>query len=57
VRYDPQRHIWAALSVTEVRSLFTGRPVRWWLSCGLAIDHWQGTASRHRGDIDISILR
>lgn len=57
VRYDPHRHIWAALSVAEVRSLFTGGPARWWLSGGWAIDHWLGRPSRAHGDIDVSTLR
>ncbi|MGK5742717.1 nucleotidyltransferase domain-containing protein [Micromonospora sp. URMC 103] len=57
MRYDPQRHIWSALSVGEVRSLFPGCPARWWLSGGWAIDHWLETTSRHHGDIDVSTLR
>ncbi|MFC0506404.1 nucleotidyltransferase domain-containing protein [Micromonospora costi] len=57
MRYDPQRHIWSALSVTEARSLLTGLPTRWWLSGGWAIDQWLGFESRHHGDIDVSTLR
>ncbi|SCG38409.1 nucleotidyltransferase domain-containing protein [Micromonospora inositola] len=57
MRYDPRRHVWAAFSVADVRSLFGGCPARWWLSGGWAIDHWLGAVSRRHGDIDVSSLR
>ncbi|MEV4828035.1 nucleotidyltransferase domain-containing protein [Micromonospora sp. CA-248260] len=57
MRYDPQRHLWSALSVAEVHELFAGCPTRWWLSGGWAIDHWHGSPSRPHGDIDVSTLR
>ncbi|QDY10523.1 hypothetical protein FJK98_28050 [Micromonospora sp. HM134] len=59
MRYDPRRHLWSALSVAQVRALFTTCPARWWLSGGWAIDHWHGSGSpsRPHGDIDVSTLR
>ncbi|MEU8166097.1 hypothetical protein AB0B97_06215 [Micromonospora sp. NPDC049004] len=57
MRYDPQRHVWAALSITDVCSLLGRCPARWWLSGGWAIDHWLGAVSRQHGDIDVSTLR
>ncbi|MET7963892.1 nucleotidyltransferase domain-containing protein [Micromonospora zamorensis] len=57
MRYNPQWHVWAALSITDVCSLLGGCPARWWLSGGWAIDHWLGAVSRRHGDIDVSTLR
>lgn len=57
VRHDPDRDVWAPLSVTETASLLSGCPARWWLSGGWAIDHWLGATTRPHGDIDVSTLR
>ncbi|MEU1885057.1 hypothetical protein ABZ491_06170 [Micromonospora rifamycinica] len=57
MRYDPRRHLWAALSVAEVGASLAGCPARWWLSGGWAIAHWCGGPGRPHGDIDVSTLR
>jgi hypothetical protein len=57
VKYDPERDVWAPMSITEVSALLGGCTGRWWLSGGWAIDCWLGTVTRTHGDIDISTIR
>lgn len=47
---------WAPLTSREAAQLLDGSPVRWWLSGGVALDHWLGAAIRPRTNIDVSVV-
>lgn len=47
---------WAPLTPREVAQQLDGSPVRWWLSGGVALDHWLGEAIRPRTNIDVSVV-
>lgn len=57
VKYDPEQYRWTPMSVAELGHALAGRPARWWLSGGWAIDHWLGRTTREHGDLDVSTLR
>ncbi|MBA2282013.1 MAG: amino acid transporter [Actinomycetota bacterium] len=46
---------WDPLRVDDVAALLEGCEARWWLSGGVAIDHWLGRTTRPHGDIDVSV--
>lgn len=45
---------WRPLTVRATADLLAAVPGRWWLSGGVALDHWRGRAIRPRGNIDVS---
>ena len=47
---------WEPLSTEAVAELLAGADVRWWLSCGAALDRWLGHPIRERANIDVSVL-
>ena len=47
---------WTPLTSREAAQLLDGSPVRWWLSGGVALDHWLGEAIRPRTNIDVSVV-
>ncbi|ADD44700.1 nucleotidyltransferase domain-containing protein [Stackebrandtia nassauensis] len=47
---------WEPLTLNEIRAVFDGTPVRWWVAGGRVIDAVTGTAREH-GDVDVAIAR
>lgn len=47
---------WDALAVPAVADLFRRAEVRWWLSGGVALEHWLGRTIRERENIDVSTV-
>lgn len=47
---------WVPFSVTEVATLFGGTDARWWLSGGVALEHWLGRTIREQGNVDVSTV-
>lgn len=47
---------WAPLSVDDLTALFGDVAARWWLSGGVALEHWLGEPIREQSNIDISTL-
>ena len=47
---------WAPLSVDDLTALFGELDARWWLSGGVALEHWLGRPIREQANIDISTL-
>lgn len=47
---------WDPLSPRAVSALLAAATVRWWLSGGVALDHWLGKPIRHRTNIDVSVV-
>lgn len=47
---------WEPLAPTAVAELLCAASVRWWLSGGVALDHWLGWAIRERENIDVSVV-
>lgn len=47
---------WAPLSVDAVAGLFADVDARWWLSGGVALDHWAGSPIRERENVDVSTV-
>ncbi|WP_040166672.1 nucleotidyltransferase domain-containing protein [Microbacterium gorillae] len=45
---------WLTPSPREVATLLSGTTARWWLSGGVAMDHWLGEAIRPRPNTDVS---
>lgn len=46
---------WMPSTVDEVVDLLADASVRWWLSGGVALDHWLGKGVRPRPNIDVSV--
>lgn len=47
---------WAPLSVDDLVGLLGDLDARWWLSGGVALEHWLGQPIREQANIDISTL-
>ncbi|MCW3768527.1 hypothetical protein OCL88_18785 [Paenarthrobacter sp. PAE-2] len=47
---------WGPLSPQAVADVLAASPVRWWLSGGVALDHWLGEPIRERPNIDVSVM-
>lgn len=45
---------WEPLSARGTAELLSSASARWWLSGGVALDHWLGRAIRHRPNTDVS---
>lgn len=45
---------WEPLTAPAIAALFSETPARWWLSGGVALDHWLGRRIRERSNSDIS---
>ncbi len=47
---------WIAIEPSAVADLLRGATIRWWLSGGVALDHWLGRGIRPRQHTDISVV-
>jgi hypothetical protein len=47
---------WEHVSLDAVASALAGSSARWWLSGGVALDHWLGRVTRDRRNTDISTI-
>ena len=47
---------WSPLTVDDLAALFGEVDARWWLSGGVALEHWLGEPIREQANIDISTL-
>lgn len=45
---------WEPLSAEGASRLLAGSPARWWLSGGVALDHWLGRSTRPHPNTDVS---
>jgi hypothetical protein len=45
---------WQVPAAQDVAALLGGAPARWWLSGGVALDHWLGRTIRERPNTDVS---
>lgn len=48
---------WITLPVEAICDLLRNATVRWWISGGIALDHWRGQEIRPREHADISVVR
>lgn len=47
---------WAPLAVAELGDLLAPVATGWWLSGGVALDHWLGRPIRERSNVDVSVV-
>ncbi|MDO5535660.1 MAG: hypothetical protein Q4F65_13550, partial [Propionibacteriaceae bacterium] len=47
---------WAPLTVDDLAAVFGDLDARWWLSGGVALEHWLGEPIREQANIDVSTL-
>ncbi|TYS58090.1 hypothetical protein FZC74_13940 [Sutcliffiella horikoshii] len=49
--------VWRPLSITEIHSIFSIIPIKWWIAGGWALDIYLQKITRAHDDIDIVIIR
>lgn len=47
---------WLPLEPAAIAELFAGTEARWWLSGGVALEHWLGRPIRDHDNVDVSTI-